>query len=244
MTKTNSGLIEYVKAKVGCYYWYGTFGQMANNALYQAKKNQYPKYYTASDFNSQINHPKQVFDCAGLIKAYLWTDSIDDVTPTYKASQDYGATAFYNHCTIRGKISSFDRVPGRLVFKGKDSKMSHVGVYIGDGKIIEAKGHKYGVVESKLDGNWTHWGQCNLITDSNPPEEQKPHTEPVTATKEYVVRTNTGVPLRLRAKPTTSSSVLARIPYGTRIEALDEVNGWVKTKYGGKTGYCSKTYLK
>ena len=169
MTKTNSGLVEYVKAKVGCYYWFGTFGQMASNALYKAKKSQYPKYYTATDFNTQIKNPKQVFDCAGLIKAYLWTDSIDDVTPTYKSSQDYGATAFYNRCTKKGKISSFDHVKGRLVFKGANSKMTHVGVYIGDGKIVEAKGHKYGVIISNLDASWTHWGQCNLISEDSAP---------------------------------------------------------------------------
>lgn len=178
MAKTNSGLVEYCKAKVGCYYWYGTFGQMASKSLYNQKSDQYPTYYTAKDFAKQIANSKQVFDCAGLIKAYLWTDSIDDTTPTYNAKQDFGATAFYNHCTKKGTIDSFDKVVGRLLFKGKGSKMTHVGVYIGDGKIAEAKGHAYGVVISDLDSKWTHWGQCNLITEDSVTPEPAPQPTP------------------------------------------------------------------
>lgn len=178
MAKTNSGLVAYVKAKVGCYYWFGTFGQMASNALYQAKKAQYARYYKASDFDDQIKNPKQVFDCAGLIKAYLWTDSIDDVTPKYNAKQDYGATAFYNNSAVKGKISSFDKVPGRLLYKGDSKTKSHVGVYIGDHLIVEAKGHKYGVIISKLDSTWTHWSQSNLITDDTPAPQPEPTPTP------------------------------------------------------------------
>ena len=181
MAKTNSGLVEYCKAKVGCYYWYGTFGQMASKSLYNQKSSQYPTYYTAKDFAKQIANPKQVFDCAGLIKAYLWTDSIDDATSTYNAKQDFGATAFYNHCTKKGTIDSFDKVVGRLLFKGKSAKMTHVGVYIGDGKIAEAKGHAYGVVISDLDSKWTHWGQCNLITEDSATSEPAPQPAPAPA---------------------------------------------------------------
>lgn len=179
MAKTNSGLVAYVKAKIGCYYWFGTFGQVSSQKLYEAKKAQYPEYYKASDFAKQIAVPKQVFDCAGLIKAYLWTDSIDDTTPKYNAKQDYGATAFYANCNPRGTIGTFDHVPGRLVFKGQGTKMSHVGVYIGNNMIVEAKGHKYGVILSTINSDWTNWGQCNLIQEDSTPE---PQPEPTPAT--------------------------------------------------------------
>ena len=131
MAKTNTGLAEYCLAKVGCYYWFGTFGQMASRSLYNSKKAQYPKYYTASDFNAQIADPKQVFDCAGLIKAYLWTDSINDTTPTYKSSQDYGATGFYNQAKVKGNLPKSGLKVGTLLFKGGEKTKSHVGVYCG-----------------------------------------------------------------------------------------------------------------
>ena len=50
----NKEFASYCKSKEGCYYWFGTFGQKASRALYQEKKKQYPKYYTASDFEKQI----------------------------------------------------------------------------------------------------------------------------------------------------------------------------------------------
>ena len=37
-------------------------------------------------------------------------------------------------------------------------------VYIGNGKVIEARGHKYGVVETNLVGRgWKQWGKLNWI---------------------------------------------------------------------------------
>ena len=245
MAKTNGGLVEYCKAQIGRPYWYGTFGNTASASLYKAKKNQYPKYYTASDYPSQYG--QRVHDCAGLIKGYLWS-ATPDSPPKYNAKEDYGATAFYQHSTKKGTIASFDRVPGRLVFKGTPSKMSHVGVWDGE-KIIEAKGHAYGVVVSNLDDKWTHWGQCNLITEDQAPAPTPtptptPAPTPAPSYPKYKVKTNTGVPLRLRAAPNTKSAILALIPNGTIITVTDTSGSWARTTYGGHTGWCSMTYLK
>lgn len=54
-------------------------------------------------------------------------------------------------------------------------------MYIGDGLIVEAKGHKYGVITSKLDATWTHWCQSNLITDDTPKPEPTPTPAPTPA---------------------------------------------------------------
>lgn len=54
-------------------------------------------------------------------------------------------------------------VPGLLLFKP-----GHVGVYIGAKKVVEAKGHAYGVVETNLaDGNWQTWGMLKWIDYSD-----------------------------------------------------------------------------
>lgn len=40
----------------------------------------------------------------------------------------------------------------------------HVGVYIGNGQVVEARGHAYGVVQTALKGRgWTKWGKCKFI---------------------------------------------------------------------------------
>ena len=57
--------------------------------------------------------------------------------------------------------------PGVLVFihSAKTGRMEHVGVYIGGGYCIEARGHAFGVVQTALRGRgWTHWGLCPYIT--------------------------------------------------------------------------------
>ena len=42
--------------------------------------------------------------------------------------------------------------------------MGHVGVYIGGGRVIEAMGHAYGVVETRLQGRgWAYWGKPDWI---------------------------------------------------------------------------------
>ena len=161
--KTNSGLVAYAKEQVGLPYWWGTFGQTATSSLLSAKRKQYPSYYTAADFKNQLG--KRVHDCIGLIKGYLWSESPTSA-PKYNSSQDVSAQGMYDICHARGNIASFDKVKGRLLFRGKSSSsITHVGVYAGDGLVYEAKGHAYGVIKSDFSkGGWTHWGQCPWIT--------------------------------------------------------------------------------
>lgn len=252
MAKTNSGLVAYVKAKVGCYYWFGTYGQMASKSLYNSKKAQYPKYYTASDFSKQIANPKQVFDCAGLIKAYLWTKSINDTKPVYKSSQDYGATGFYNSAKSKGSISSFKKIAGQLVFKGTDKTKSHVGVYIGNDRVVEAKGHAYGVIESKFSsGGWKYWAQCHLIEKDDQPEPQPTPTPTPSEDKHsdayagiWKVTAQSG--LWMRKSPNGEKITL--IPYKKQVSCSGDYQTasdgeWLKVTYDGKTGYSFKKYL-
>ena len=50
-------------------------------------------------------------------------------------------------------------IPGVLVFMP-----GHVGIYCGDGKVVEARGFHYGVVETKLNERpWENWGKCPWI---------------------------------------------------------------------------------
>lgn len=168
MAKTAIGLVEYAKAQLGKPYWYGTFGQAASKELYEQKKKQYPNYYT-TPYNGTT---AKVHDCVGLIKGYLWCDSPTDNTPTYKAAQDISANQMRKACTKSGSISTIPELPGVLVFKD-----CHVGVYIGNGEVIEARGRKYGVVKTKLSARpWTSWGYCLYITYEAPEQTETDKT--------------------------------------------------------------------
>lgn len=244
--KTNSWLVKYAKSKVGNPYWFGCYGQKGSAALYKAKKKQYPKYYTATDYPKQYG--QRVYDCAGLIKAALWTDSLDG-SPKYNSKQDFGATGLYNHAKKKGEIKTFDKVNGRLVFKGTAKTKTHVGVYCSDGYVREAKGHKYGVVKTKFKASdWTYWAQCHLFEeDPAPAPAPAPTPEPTPApeptVEKYKVVTNRD-PLRLRAEPNLKSKILDKIPKGTTIPVDKTVDGWAHTVYKGKSGYCYMKYLK
>lgn len=160
MSKTNTGLVNYAKAQLGKPYWYGTFGNTATKSLLASKTKQYPGHYSDArmkKYNSQIG--ERVHDCVGLIKGYLWSETAT-ATPKYNSSQDVSANGMLGKCKEQGKISTIPEIPGILVFMS-----GHVGVYIGNGYVIEARGFDYGVVKTRLkDRKWTHWGKCPFIT--------------------------------------------------------------------------------
>lgn len=250
--KTNSGLLAYAKKQVGLPYWFGTFGQTANAALYAEKKKQYPKYYTAKNYPSQYG--KRVHDCAGLIKGYLWS-ATPTSAPKYDAKTDWGAAGFYTHATKNGTIGSFPKYNGLLLFKAKNGSITHVAVY-GDGCAWEAKGHAYGVVKTKYKASdWQYWAQCNLVENDIHPDPQPaptPTPAPAPTVVTYKVKTNTGAPLALRVAPKTSAVLVEWMKNGSTVKVTTFVKGekvggcdqWTKaTTPKGAMGYCLSKYL-
>lgn len=213
MNNTNSGLIAYAKAQVGKPYWFGTFGQIASATLLKNKKKQYPNYYTATDFNKQYG--QRVHDCSGLIKGYLMRTGDDtDDAPKYDKKLDYSAAGFYARAEKKGAIFSFDHVPGRLVFKGKaENAIHHIGVYVGDGKVIEAIGHSYGVKETDFEaGGWSFWAQCHAIEEDAKTTAPEPVTEtPSESDTYYTVK-----------KGDTLTAIAKK--FGTTIKELQTLN--------------------
>ena len=159
MIKTNRGLVEYAHAQLGRPYWYGTFGNTASKSLLEMKKGQYPAHYQQArmeKYKSLLG--ERVHDCVGLIKGYLWSDTPDS-KPVYNSSQDVSANGMLLKCKERGRIYTLPEIPGILVFMP-----GHVGIYIGGGRVIEARGFNYGVVETELkDRPWESWGKCPWI---------------------------------------------------------------------------------
>lgn len=189
MTKTNTGLVEYAKAQLGKPYWWGTFGQVASAGLLVQKRTQYPDRYDSYGDECKKQYGQKVHDCVGLIKGYLWCDTPDS-EPIYKAAQDVAVSGLFMVCPENGSIDTMPDLPGVCVFM---RDMSHVGVYIGDGYVVEATGHARGVVKSKLAGRgWALWGKPRWIsyTDAATPAQPAQTTTPTTTTL-----TVTGLPL-------------------------------------------------
>ena len=156
--KTNTGLVDYARQQLGNPYWWGTFGQIGSEALFQRLKNQHPAHYTPARMNRyRQGFGKRVHDCNGMVKAYLWLNNAGAVQ--YDASTDWNANTTLRRCREKGPISSIPEKPGVLVFFP-----GHVGIYEGNGQVIEARGFNHGVVRRPLSaGRWQNWGKHPMI---------------------------------------------------------------------------------
>lgn len=57
------------------------------------------------------------------------------------------------------------------------------------------------------------------------------------------VCTQDGVGVNLRASQSTSSTILAKIPEGTKVTISSVLSNWYKVSYNGQTGYIARGYL-
>ncbi|MBQ3077027.1 MAG: hypothetical protein IJC43_04140, partial [Clostridia bacterium] len=103
---------------------------------------------------------RRTTDCVGLIKGYAWCNP-DTLTLDYAANgmPDIGANQMFRAATVSGPIETIPNLPGLAVWMD-----GHIGVYIGDGEVIEAMGTRQGVVKTNLTGRgWTHWLEIPYI---------------------------------------------------------------------------------
>lgn len=106
-------------------------------------------------------------------------------------------TMYRKYCTNKGELAKGARTdgqglkPGTAVFVWKESKgkYTHVGLYIGDGLVIEAAGARQGVISGKVTNKkWTHWGELKNVDYSG----VQPDPEPGPADKPTIKRGSTG----------------------------------------------------
>lgn len=174
MAKTNKGLVEFAKQMLAkgndTIYVYGTFGQTLTTTLINKKAKQYAYNISRKALYKTVMNSsgtEYAFDCVGLIKAYMW--GWDNGKTTYKSSQDKSANGMYLAAKKKGSIKTIPETPGVLV-----QMDGHIGIYIGDGYVIESTPSKTfakqshgggGVCKTKLSSRkWEHWLECPYIT--------------------------------------------------------------------------------
>ena len=117
-------------------------------------------YYSAAVYGDKwIGH--YVADCSGI---FVWA-----FKQLNGAAIAHGSNSIYDrYCTSKGKITDEIRKtikPGTAVFTGDAAKHGHIGLYVGDGKCIEASGTIAGVCVSNLSaGKWTYWGELKNVS--------------------------------------------------------------------------------
>lgn len=196
-------------------------------------------YYQAAYYGAKwIGH--WVTDCSGL---FYWA---------FKELGGYmyhGSNTMWNkYCVSKGKLSKGKRTdgqelkPGTAVFVLKgESDRSHVGLYIGNGTVIEASGTQSGVITTKItNSKWCEWGELKGV-DYGSSVKPSPVPAPAPMPSGHTAIVN-DVRVALRSGPSTSNTVLLRVDKGEQVQLLDDPN-WTQVKYKGKTGYMMSKYL-
>ncbi len=157
-TKNNHDLVAYaIQAwQNGWGYVWGTFGWVMSPSMLEYKVQQYPDDFSADkiSFIASTWMGGRTTDCVGLIKGYGWLNA-EDLSIQYATNgmPDAGANQMYYAAKESGPISTIPEIPGLAVWVD-----GHIGVYIGNGEVIEAMGTYYGVCKTQLtSGRWTHW---------------------------------------------------------------------------------------
>lgn len=219
-------------------YIYATAG---TNWTEAKQKNLTAKYNADPDANSVyklsatkgqkwIGH--MVADCSGLVK---WALNQNGSTCAHGSNSIWS-----KYLSEKGKIDKNTTVvPGELVFKLRNgTDYYHVGVYVGDGMVIEAQGVNTGVVKSKLS-SWGYHGKLKAVDYDSLAEKE---TKKEDLTGECVVAAPNGRSVRIRKGPSTSANIAIEIPVGSQVEVLASSEGWAKVEYTVK-GYMMTDFL-
>lgn len=169
-TKNNKDLAAYaIQAWENNWgYVWGTYGSVLTESLLSYKIQQYPDgvgQYAGFIRSHWLN--RRCTDCVGLIKGYGWLDaSTGAIRYGTNGMPDYGANTMYRAATQAGvsgrdygPISTMPDIVGLAVHMN-----GHIGVYIGNGYVIEAANTSAGVIKTQLAGRgWTEWCKIPYI---------------------------------------------------------------------------------
>ena len=167
-TKNSIDLVIWARQAYenGWGYVYGTYGNILTEELLQDRASMFGEHVTGfEDFIRENWMRRRTADCVGLIKGYGWYNpDSGEIEVGTNGMADVTANGMFDAATVKGTIDTIPEVPGLAVWQD-----SHIGIYIGNGEVIEAMGTEQSVVKTTLPSGWTHWLEIPYI--SYPQEE-------------------------------------------------------------------------
>lgn len=154
----NTEFVSNAMKYKGYGYVYGAKGQMYSKAEAErmAESGSKSDYYYLTTCKRWFGH--YVTDCSGLIYLALGKKNMRR------------ADGYLDSCKEKGNISTIPNIAGLIVWK-----KGHIGIYLGDGKVLESRGVAYGVVITNVkDRPWTKWGKLPDIDYSQPAPKPTP----------------------------------------------------------------------
>ena len=155
--KNARDLVIYAKYawEHGWGYVWGTFGTVMTPSFLDVKAAQYPVGVgDQRELIEQLWIGKRTTDCCGLIKSYGWYNpETQSIVYGSNGMPDLNANNMFYNASESGPIDTIPEIPGLGVWLD-----GHIGVYIGNGEVIEAAGTGTGVIRTQLARrNFTHW---------------------------------------------------------------------------------------
>ena len=169
MNENTKTITAWLNEQLGCPYIYGGTGRTCTPDYRRTQMKAYAKYADLIVANCQQLKSKTcttckgckwaidgkgrlAYDCAQLVRFAMKTIGIAMVSG---AHSQWLKTAF----VTTGEIKDMPRDMMCIAYrKDSDGKMHHTVMYLGDGTVIHAKGHNYGVVKERLENvELTHY---------------------------------------------------------------------------------------
>lgn len=138
-------------------YIYGAYGQIWTQAMQNAATDDQIKKY------GQQWVGKHVIDCSG-----VWYLAMKELG----SYMYHGSNTMWNKYTVsRGALKGGKRTDGKelkvgsAIYTGNDKDgRNHVGIYVGDGKVLEAGGTQKGVILTAVTASkWTWWAEMKYV---------------------------------------------------------------------------------
>lgn len=236
---TNEGLVKHAEKALKDntrYMWGGIYRPITENYIQQLYKIYGKKQYSEARINELRKYIGKGYygvDCVGLVKSYYWSGSPDGG----RGSKDYGkpgypdvnAGGMFKAATEKGTIDTLPEIPGLILYS---TTHPHVGVYVGNGEVIEStlsiRGDGVSKTKVKNWTGWTHWFKCPYIeySENKPENEKSPEIKSgdkvvIKATAVYYSGTNIRIPYYCKDKPYTVEKVS-----GKRV-LIKEIFSWV-----------------
>lgn len=192
-------------------------------------------------------------DCIGLIIGAVrlaggsWKGTHGSNYAARSMVDDFGPAQYY-----KGEIVFKARRPGEERYNLKDKYKQggssyngdindyyHVGVVTNDNPLEITHCTSPGpIVRDKKKGKWLYGGRLKGVDYGAIPESKGEIT-----VMEATVFAENGKPVKMRAKPNTSTNVYWEIPNGEKVEVIDNGETWTQIKYKGRTGYMMTKFL-
>lgn len=148
---------------VGSPYVYGGTGRPCTPLYRKARMEQYPRYAALIRQNCPVlmgtrehcpgcrHEGKACFDCAQLVRRAL--QQADILLPSGASSQ-----WLKGDWLEKGPVDKDTRQRLCVVYREGGAPMKHTGLCLGDGWVVDARGHRTGVVKQRFeDYPWTHY---------------------------------------------------------------------------------------